>query len=186
MLDALAKSSPSVFQPGIQLPPEAPFSAEEAPTYQEKEIIEMEIQAGQVEQHTQVTQVTQPIAIPRLQIKWLSGGETREYLLEHKEILLGRAGSDDVLLDQDSSISRHHALLKYEDDRYLIYDQRSSSGVFVNGEKLTDETGRALADRDHILIGNYELIFLWSSAGVPQQEENVQKSSADSEMGISS
>ncbi len=106
--------------------------------------------------------------------------------MEHTEILLGRAGSDDVLLDQDSSISRHHALLKYEDDRYLIYDQRSASGVFVNGEKLTDETGRALVNGDHILIGNYELIFRWSGAGVPQQEENAQKSSADSEMGISS
>ncbi len=70
MLDALAKSSPSVFQPGIQLPPEAPFSDEEAPTikvaptYQEKEIIEMEIQAGQVEQHTQVTQSRSPSLYP--------------------------------------------------------------------------------------------------------------------------
>jgi len=188
MLDALAQPLPPVFQPGIQLPPKAPFSAEEAPTitesptYQEKELMEIEIQAGQAEQ---VTQVTQPIAIPRLQIKWLSGGETREYLLEHKEILLGRAGSDDVLLDQDSSTSRHHALLKYDNGQYLIYDQRSASGVFVNGEKLNDETGRALVNGDHILIGNYELIFRWSSAGVPQQEENAQKSSADSKKGHS-
>jgi serine/threonine protein kinase len=100
-----------------------------------------------------------PIATPSLHIEWSSGGETRVYLLEHKEILLGHAGSDDVLLDQDSSTSRHHALLKYEDEQYVIYDQRSANGVFVNGEKLNDAIGRALINGDHILIGNYELIF---------------------------
>ena len=63
--------------------------------------MEMETQAGQAEQSVQVVQITQPIAIPRLQINWLSGEETREYLLDNKEIMLGRAGSDDVLLDKD-------------------------------------------------------------------------------------
>lgn len=172
MLNALAQPLPSIFHPGIQLPPQAPFSAEEeiataeeapsviqSPAYQENEIMEIETQAGQTEQIVQVVQTTQPIAIPRLQINWLSGGETREYLLDNKEIMLGRAGSDDVLLDKDSSISRHHALLKYEDDQYLIYDLRSFSGISVNGEKLNNDTGHALADGDHINIGNYELTF---------------------------
>ena len=167
MLDALAQPLP-----GIQLPPQASFSVaeeiatvEEAPSvtelpaYRENEMMEMETQAGQAEQSVQVVQITQPIAIPRLQINWLSGGETREYLLDNKEIMLGRAGSDDVQLDKDSSISRHHALLKYEDDQYLIYDLRSFSGISVNGEKLNNDTGHVLADGDHINIGNCELTF---------------------------
>ncbi len=169
MLNALVQPLPSVFHPGIQLPPQTPVSAEEeiataeeappvteSPAYQENEIMEIETQAGQTEQ---IVQTTQPIAIPRLQINWLSGRETREYLLDNKEIMLGRAGSDDVQLDKDSSISRHHALLKYEDDQYLIYDLRSFSGICVNGEKLNNDTGHALADGDHINIGNYELTF---------------------------
>ena len=156
ILNTLAQLS----QPVIQHPPQSPLfagaeiattaeapTATEAPTHQMEEVAEVDIQAAQL------------ITTPRLHIKWLNGGETREYLLEHKEIMLGHAGSDDVLFDQDSSTSRHHALIKYEDDQYVIYDQRSANGVFVNGEKLNDGTGRALINGDHILIGNYELIF---------------------------
>jgi pSer/pThr/pTyr-binding forkhead associated (FHA) protein len=107
---------------------------------------------------------------------------------EREEIMLGRAGSDDVLLDQDPSISRHHALLKVEDGRYFIYDLRSSSGVFVNDEKLIDGEGRVLADGNHIRIGNYELIFRCSSTVMLHGEKNdaSQKSSADTEIGVSS
>jgi hypothetical protein len=105
-----------------------------------------------------------------------------------QEILLGRAGSDDLLLDQDPSISRHHALLKVEAGRYLIYDLRSTSGVFVNDEKLTDGEGRVLADGNHIRIGNYELIFRCSSTAILHEEKNddSQKSAADTEIGVSS
>ncbi len=170
ILDALTHHS----QPAIQHTPQPPLldieeitTAAEAPTtteppaHQLEKLVEMEEkQAGQ------------SIAIPRLLIKWLSGGETIEYLLEHKEIMLGHAGSDDILLDQDSSTSRHHALLKYEDDQYVIYDQRSTSGVFVNGEKLNDGTGRILLNGDHILIGNYELIYRRCNFGVPLQDEH--------------
>jgi len=85
--------------------------------------------------------------------------EPVEVNLEHEEITLGRAGSSDILLDYDSQTSRHHALLKCENNRYVIYDRRSISGVFVNEQKLADDTGQVLSDGDHIRIGNYELIF---------------------------
>jgi pSer/pThr/pTyr-binding forkhead associated (FHA) protein len=79
--------------------------------------------------------------------------------LEREEITLGRAGSSDILLDYDAQTSRHHALLKCADNRYVIYDRRSISGVFVNGQKLSGDRGQVLSDGDHIRIGNYELIF---------------------------
>jgi serine/threonine protein kinase len=85
--------------------------------------------------------------------------EHREVNLEQEEITLGRAGSSDILLDYDSQTSRHHALLKRENNRYVIYDRRSISGVFVNGQKLASDRGQVLLDGDHIRIGNYELIF---------------------------
>jgi len=85
--------------------------------------------------------------------------EPEEVNLEHEEITLGRAGSSDILLDYDSQTSRHHALLKCENNRYVIYDRRSISGVFVNGQKLAGDTGQVLSDGDHIRIGNYGLIF---------------------------
>jgi len=82
-----------------------------------------------------------------------------EVTKEGDEITLGRAGSSDIVLDYDTLTSRHHALLKREDEHYVIYDLRSFSGVFVNGHKLAVDVGQLLSVGDHIRIGNYELIF---------------------------
>jgi len=80
-------------------------------------------------------------------------------VLEREETTIGRAGSSDILLMHDTQTSRHHALLKREASQYIIYDRRSISGVFVNGQKLIDDTGYILVDGDHVRIGNYELVF---------------------------
>jgi serine/threonine protein kinase len=89
---------------------------------------------------------------------------SQEVVLEREEIAIGRAGSSDILLEHDTQTSRHHALLKREYDHYIIYDRRSISGVFVNGQKLADNTGQILVDGDRVRIGNYEVIF---RAGTP-------------------
>lgn len=89
---------------------------------------------------------------------------SQEVVLEREEVAIGRAGSSDILLEHDTQTSRHHALLKRENDHYIIYDRRSISGVFVNGQKLADNTGHTLVDGDRVRIGNYEVIF---RAGTP-------------------
>jgi serine/threonine protein kinase len=81
----------------------------------------------------------------------------QEFHLEKDEITVGRAGSSDILLDQDQQTSRHHAMLRRQDDQYYIYDQLSSSGVIVNGKKLTPGIGCPLADGDCIYICSYTL-----------------------------
>lgn len=105
------------------------------------------------------TQGVPMLFAPQLIITLLETEETREVRFEQDEITFGRAGSSDILLDQDTLTSRHHALLKREDQQFMIYDTRSANGVFVNGQKLIPETGYTLADGDHIGIGNYEIIF---------------------------
>lgn len=83
----------------------------------------------------------------------------QEVVFEREEIAIGRAGSSDILLEHDTQTSRHHALLKRENDHYFIYDRRSISGVFVNEQKLADDAGHILVDGDRVRIGNYELVF---------------------------
>ena len=104
-------------------------------------------------------QPEQTVTVPRLIIISPYTEQSSEIRLESDEITLGRAGSSDILLDQDNLTSRHHALLKRESNTYIIYDRRSAKGVFVNGQKIEIEVGCELADGDHISIGNYELIF---------------------------
>src|SRR5712691_6635298 len=79
--------------------------------------------------------------------------------LRGEEMTIGRAGSSDILLDLDDLTSRHHALLKLENDRFMIYDRRSANGVQVNGQQIQGDNGFPLVDGDNIKIGNYELTF---------------------------
>jgi serine/threonine protein kinase len=79
--------------------------------------------------------------------------------LRAEEMTIGRAGSSDILLDRDDLTSRHHALLKRENDRFLIFDRRSANGVQVNGLPIQSDNAYPLIDGDHISIGNYELTF---------------------------
>ncbi|HLX56716.1 MAG TPA: FHA domain-containing protein [Ktedonobacteraceae bacterium] len=104
-------------------------------------------------------ETAQPVEIARVIITSPYADEPYEVKLEGDAFTIGRAGSSAILLDQDNLTSRHHALLKREGRRYLLFDMRSANGVLVNGQKIIAESGFELLDGDHISIGNYELIF---------------------------
>jgi pSer/pThr/pTyr-binding forkhead associated (FHA) protein len=110
-----------------------------------------------------------PKIMPHLVITSQYLAEPREVALENELITLGRAGSSDILLDHDNLTSRHHAILKYDRDQYVIFDQRSAKGILVNGQRLTVGVGWRLTDGDCITIGAYTLVFHSS----PSQESSV-------------
>lgn len=109
--------------------------------------------------HTGETQTATPTRVARVIIASPYVDEPYEVKLDHDESSIGRAGDSSILLDQDNLTSRHHALLKREGNRYLLFDLRSANGVFVNGQKIMVESEYELLDGDHISIGNYEMIF---------------------------
>ncbi len=108
--------------------------------------------------------------------------EPVQIMLQGDEITLGRAGSSDILLDYDALTSRHHALLKREGEQYVIYDRRSISGVFVNGQKLVGDAGQMLSDGDHVRIGNYELRFHSDTHAVTDETNQAGSEAATSSM----
>src|SRR5213078_2101960 len=65
----------------------------------------------------------------------------------------------DILLSKDKLTSRRHATVRYEENKYVLYDERSANGTFVNGQQLEEMTPRVLQDGDHIGIGEHELVF---------------------------
>ncbi len=84
--------------------------------------------------------------------------------LQGDEMTIGRAGSSDILLDWDDLTSRHHALIKRENDRFMIYDRRSANGIQINGQHIQSDKGYPLVDGDTLKIGNYELTFRTATA----------------------
>ncbi len=88
-----------------------------------------------------------------------TGEVLQEYPLEKAETSIGRAPTSDILLSKDKLTSRRHATVTYENGEYVILDERSANGTFVNGQQLEEMTPRTLHDEDHIGIGEHELVF---------------------------
>jgi pSer/pThr/pTyr-binding forkhead associated (FHA) protein/predicted protein tyrosine phosphatase len=95
----------------------------------------------------------------RLTLRSDSGEVLQEYVLDRIETTIGRAPNSDVLLAKDKLTSRRHATVRYENGDYILRDERSANGTFVNGQQLEDKAARPLQDNDHIGIGEYELVF---------------------------
>ncbi len=79
----------------------------------------------------------------------------RRYPLEKERISIGRAASQDVLLE-DSGVSRRHAeIIRVGDDFYVV-DCGSLNGLFVNGRRVVRHL---LQDGDLLKIGPVVLRF---------------------------
>jgi len=97
---------------------------------------------------------------PALLILRTDNGEVlQEYRLEKPEISIGRAPNSDILLSKDKLTSRRHATIRFENGNYVLRDEHSANGTFVNGQQLEELAPRPLQDGDHIGIGEHELIF---------------------------
>jgi pSer/pThr/pTyr-binding forkhead associated (FHA) protein len=88
-----------------------------------------------------------------------SGEILQEYPLDKPEVTIGRAPNSDILLSKDKLTSRRHATVHYNGDEYVLRDERSANGTFVNGQQLDDGASHLLHDGDHVGIGEHELIF---------------------------
>lgn len=75
--------------------------------------------------------------------------------LRGERMRIGRNG-DNELVVPDGSISRLHALLLYRDGHWLIEDNNSSNGVFVNGTRINQQQ---LEHQDSITLGRAKFEF---------------------------
>ncbi len=82
-------------------------------------------------------------------------GEQFEFKSE--VITLGRARDNDVPLYLDKEISRRHAVIKLEHGRFVIQDQNSLNGTYVNNERV--EAPRPLQDGDIIFVGVSDIVY---------------------------
>ncbi len=88
-----------------------------------------------------------------------SGEVLQEYPLDKLEITIGRAPNSDILLSKDKLTSRRHATVHYENGQYVLRDERSANGTFVNGQQIEDMAPHVLRENDHVGIGEHELLF---------------------------
>jgi hypothetical protein len=69
---------------------------------------------------------------------------------------IGRDPGNGVPLAMDTTVSRRHAVIAAEDGSYVIRDQGSSNGTFVNGARVTESP---LSPGDEVSIGGTRFRF---------------------------
>ena len=80
---------------------------------------------------------------------------TKRYDLQ-AETDIGRTQNNTIVL-ADATVSRQHARIRLQDDKFMLFDLGSVNNTFVNGQKV--EQPRALADGDVVRFGEVEVVF---------------------------
>ena len=88
---------------------------------------------------------------------WDEKGEKKEHFLDKTaETSIGRDKQTITLPDQ--KVSKLHAIVAWDENEFVIKDQKSSNGTFVNGTKIKQPT--KLQDGDRISIGSTTFNFI--------------------------
>jgi pilus assembly protein CpaF len=82
------------------------------------------------------------------------GGAQRQLDFEGPEISVGRLEDNDICLPKNN-VSKHHARLVFKDDRYVLVDQKSTNGTYVNGRRIS--APMVVRKGDKIYIGDFIL-----------------------------
>jgi ribosomal protein L40E len=93
---------------------------------------------------------------PALVVRSGGGRSGETFALGGERTTIGRSPDCGIFLD-DVTVSRKHAILVASDNRFLIEDQGSLNGTFVNRKRVESAE---LEDGDELQIGKYRLTFL--------------------------
>jgi len=106
---------------------------------------------------TPVSSATIYRPVPTAWIICIQGpGTVRPTVMKGKDLQIGRSPDSDLRLDSEL-VSWKHALLSYSNGQYILYDQDSTNGTWVNGQRIAQAVIQP--GRDQIQIGPY-ILFL--------------------------
>ncbi len=80
-------------------------------------------------------------------------------LTAEDELLIGRDAVRVTALLTDPTVSSHHAKVRYEHERFVIYDLGSTNGTYLGGHAIQRQP---LLDGDELQLGNSLLLFTTS------------------------
>lgn len=110
--------------------------------------------------------------------------EQKVYLIINKQIVplgqnivrIGRHLDNDIVLHEDA-ISRFHAEIRYEDGKYVLYDQNSTTGTYVNNQRIEH---CVLNSGDTISLAELRMMFVNNDPGYLSQNQRVTQTLKDS------
>ena len=82
--------------------------------------------------------------------------------IESKVFSIGRNLENDLVLN-DPTVSRFHAEIRYIDSQFLLVDKNSSSGTFLNNQRITISQ---LFAGDILQISHTPILFMFKGASI--------------------
>lgn len=96
----------------------------------------------------------------------------QKWTIEKNVVIIGRGEDCDVILPE-RPISRYHAEIRREGNRYLLRDLGSKNGTYLNGQEIDGPV--SLQDEDEIQIAlRVKLLFVGVDATVPLTLDDSQ------------
>ncbi|MFN8051137.1 MAG: FHA domain-containing protein [Acidimicrobiales bacterium] len=81
------------------------------------------------------------------------------FALDQPVTTIGRHPESTVFLD-DVTVSRRHAEVRADGDRFVLSDVGSLNGTYVNGDRVDEAQ---LAEGDQLQVGKYRLVFAFGA-----------------------
>jgi len=91
------------------------------------------------------------------------------YRIHSPIIFLGRHPNNNLILTYPT-VSRFHARIKYEEDKFVLYDYGSKYGTFINEEQISRQE---LNSGDVIKLADVEILFIDESKGLHLELEKA-------------
>ncbi len=93
------------------------------------------------------------------------GGAERREVFDSSEVTVGRVRGNDLVLPK-GNVSKRHARLTQKDGRFVVVDQNSTNGTYVNRQRIVQAT--IVREGDRIYIGD----FILRIDGAPGSQSN--------------
>jgi pSer/pThr/pTyr-binding forkhead associated (FHA) protein len=93
-------------------------------------------------------------------------GMTKEHHLafEQESITIGKHPTNDVgCFDYSTQMSRHHAVLNWDEGAWWVRDLGTLHGTFVNGKRVAKDNPVRVNSGDRILAGGQEIELLYET-----------------------
>ncbi len=101
-----------------------------------------------------MAELQMPRVRPAALVRHTYDGIVERFYLERDVTTVGRSKTCAVVIDA-ATVSRLHARIELQHDRYMLFDAGSANGTFVNGHRL--EGGHQLHQDDTIWLGSDEV-----------------------------
>ena len=92
--------------------------------------------------------------------------------LDKKVTRLGRQLDNDIVLNEEF-VSRFHAEIRFEDNKFVLYDRESTSGTFVNSQKIER---CVLNSGDLISLASIQIMFVNNNATLVDKARGTTQS----------